>query len=149
MAENFRGIEAMEVGDALPARTFEMSRESILKFNRYVAGGRDTKNIHTDDAAARRVGLPRAVATGRHPVAFIAELMVKHLGAGFLEGGELDVAFVKPVFPGDVLHLSATLREKRREGGKTRLLFDVALANQEGAAVTVGTAGGRLPASGA
>ena len=149
MAEDFPGVGAMRVGDALPGRAFEMGRGAILKFNRYVTGGRDAKNIHTDDETARRAGLPRAVATGRHPVAFIAELMVEHLGAGFLAGGELEVSFVKPVFPGDVLRLSATLREKKRENGETRLLFDVALLNQDGVAVTVGAAGGHLPGSGA
>ena len=102
----------MEIGDALPERTHKVDWEDILKFNRYVTGGVDTKNIHTDDEVARKAGLPRAVATGRHPVSFITELMVDHLGMGFITGGEIDVSFVKPIFPGDVLTLSATLKEK-------------------------------------
>ncbi len=136
--------ENMDIGDALPERTHEVDWEDILKFNRYVTGGVDTKNIHTDDEVARKAGLPRAVATGRHPVSFITELMVDHLGFGFITGGEVDVSFVKPIFPGDVLTLQAVLKEKTLDQGATHYLFDVSLTNQEGAAVTVGTAGARL-----
>ncbi len=137
-------LEMMEIGDALPERTHKVDWEDILKFNRYVTGGVDTKNIHTDDEVARKAGLPRAVATGRHPVSFITELMVDHLGMGFITGGEIDVSFVKPIFPGDVLTLSATLKEKSTENGGTHFMFEVSLTNQDGAAVTLGTASGRL-----
>ena len=144
MTDTRAELENMEIGDALPERTHEVDWEDILKFNRYVTGGLDTKNIHTDDEVARKAGLPRAVATGRHPVSFITELMVDHLGMGFITCGELDVSFVKPIFPGDVLHLSATLKEKKQENGQARYLFQVSLTNQDGAAVTLGTAGGRI-----
>ena len=134
----------MNIGDTLPERTHKVDWEDILKFNRYVTGGVDTKNIHTDDEVARKAGLPRALATGRHPVSFITELMVDYLGMGFITSGEIDVSFVKPIFPGDVLTLMAVLREKSPDEGATRYLFDVSLANQDGAAVTIGIAGGRL-----
>ena len=137
-------LEHLKPGDALPERTHKVAWEDILKFNRYVTGGVDTKNIHTDDEVARRAGLPRAVATGRHPVSFITELMVDHLGMGFITAGAVDVSFVKPIFPGDVLTLKAVLKEKTPDASATRYLFDVSLTNQDGAAVTVGTAGGRL-----
>ena len=144
MTDTRAELEKMEIGDALPSRTHEVDWEDILKFNRYVTGGLDTKNIHTDDEVARKAGLPRAVATGRHPVSFITELMVDHLGMGFITDGEIDVSFVKPIFPGDVLSLSATLKEKKQENGQARYLFQVSLTNQDGAAVTLGTAGGRI-----
>ena len=134
----------MNIGDTLPERTHKVDWEDILKFNRYVTGGVDTKNIHTDDEVARKAGLPRALATGRHPVSFITELMVDYLGMGFITSGEIDVSFVKPIFPGDVLTLKAVLREKTPENGAMRYLFDVSLVNQDGAAVTIGIAGGRL-----
>lgn len=135
-------LENMKIGDALPERKHKVEWEDILNFNRYVTGGVDTKNIHTDDEVARKAGLPRAVATGRHPVSFITELMVDHLGMGFITGGEVDVSFVKLIFPGDVLTLKAVLKEKTPAEGATRYLFDVSLTNQDGAAVTVGAAGG-------
>ncbi|OGL60580.1 MAG: hypothetical protein A3J27_12335 [Candidatus Tectomicrobia bacterium RIFCSPLOWO2_12_FULL_69_37] len=131
-------------GDSLPPLYREIGWEEIRRFNRYVTGGNDTKNIHTDDEVARRAGLPRAVAAGRHPVAFIAEWMTDLLGAGFLAGGEIEVTFVKPIYPGDRLQLTATVNERAEEEGGTRLLFEVALLNQENVPVTVGSASGLL-----
>ncbi len=144
MANTRAEIENMNIGDELPERTHKVDWEDILKFNRYVTGGVDTKNIHTDDEVARKAGLPRALATGRHPVSFITELMVDYLGMGFITSGEIDISFVKPIFPGDVLTLMAVLREKSPDEGEMRYLFDVSLVNQDGAAVTIGIAGGRL-----
>ena len=54
------------------------------------------------------------------------------------------MAFVKPIFPGDTLNVTAKVRERVPEGDKTRLILDVALVNQEGVAVTVGTASGLI-----
>jgi len=77
-------------------------------------------------------------------VAFIAEWMTDLLGAGFLAGGEIEVTFVKPIYPGDRLQLTATVNERAEEEGGTRLLFEVALLNQENVPVTVGSASGLL-----
>ncbi len=136
--------ENLNVGDALPERTYKVDWEDILRFNCYVTGGVDTKNIHTDDEVARKAGLPRAVATGRHPVSFITETMVDYLGMGFILYGEVEVSFIKPIFPGDVLTLSARLKQKTPDTDATHYLFDVSLTNQDDTAVTIGTAGGRL-----
>ena len=130
-------------GDALPPASYKVDWEDLLRFNRYVSGGEDTKNIHTDDETARRAGLPGAIAAGRHPVSFIAERMVDLFGPGFVSGGELEVTFVKPIFPGETVRLSARVRERReREGGRIRLVLEVALLNGAGEAVTVGSASG-------
>ena len=137
--------EGLRPGDSLPPLARALGWEEIRRFNRYATGGRDIRNIHTDDETARRAGLPRAVAAGRHPVAFIAERMADLLGAGFLAGGGLEVTFVKPIFPGDVLQLTARLKERTEEERGSRLVFEVALVNQAGAAVTVGTASGLIP----
>ncbi len=138
-------------GDKIPGIDRKIGREQILKYNRYVSGGKDTLNIHTDDETARRAGLPRAIATGRHPVSFISEHLVDLFGMGFCAGGEIDVAFVKPIFPGDILTLTAEVREILPPGdgagvGGRRVVLDVALVNQEGITVTVGTASGLVDA---
>ena len=132
----------LQAGDELPEASYEMGWNQFLKFNRYVSGGEDTKNIHTDDTIARKAGLPGAIAAGRHPASFISERMVELFGTGFISGGDLDVTFVKPIFPGDILRLTAKVKEKREEDGNTRVVLEVALVNQDGAPVTVGTASG-------
>lgn len=134
----------LEPGDNIPPVLCEMGWDQIKTYNRYVTGGKDAKNIHTDDETARKAGLPRAIATGRHPVSFIAEHLTDLFGTGFIAGGEIDVAFVKPIFPGDRLNVTAKVKEKVPEGDKTRMVLEVALVNQENVAVTVGTASGLI-----
>lgn len=140
MSERTPSPETLQVGEELPEAAIEMSWEKLMQFNRYVTGGKDTKNIHTDDETARRAGLPRAIATGRHPVDFIAERMVDLFGAGFVAGGKIDVTFVKPIMPGDTIRITAKVKEKIPENGKTRVVLDVALVNPKGEPFTVGTA---------
>jgi len=142
MSGSFPAPGALGPGDEVPPVSREMGWEQIKKYNRYVTGGKDTKNIHTDDETARKAGLPRAIATGRHPVSFIAEHLTDLFGAGFAAGGEIDVAFVKPIIPGDTLSVTAKVKEKAPEGDKRRVVLEVALVNQDGVAVTVGTASG-------
>ncbi len=142
MRANLPATGVLGPGDEIPPVLREMGWEQIIKYNRYVTGGKDTKNIHTDDETARKAGLARAIATGRHPVSFIAEHLTELFGAGFVAGGEIDVAFVKPIIPGDTLSVTAMVKEKIPEGDKTRMILDVALVNQEGISVTVGTASG-------
>ena len=73
---------------------------------------------------------------------FISERMVDLFGAGFVSGGEISVTFVKPIFPGDTIRITAKVKEKAPENGKTRVVFDVALVNQDDIPVTAGTASG-------
>ncbi len=137
--------QGFTAGDQIPEVSREVGWEQILKYNRYVTGGKDTKNIHTDDETARKAGLPRAVATGRHPVSFISEHLVDLFGEGFVSGGEIDVAFVKPIFPGDTVTVTAEVREILPEGDRRRVVLDLSMVNQEGVPVTVGTASGLVP----
>ena len=130
----------LKAGDEIPEITHPLGREEIRRYNRYAAGGEDTLNIHTDDETARRAGLPRALATGRHPVSFISERLVDIFGSGFLAGGEIEVAFVKPIFPDTAVRTHILVREIRPEAGGRRVLMDVSLIDQDGTPVTVGTA---------
>ncbi len=144
MSANLPAPGSLGPGDEIPPVSHEMGWERIRKYNRYVTGGKDTKNIHTDDATARKAGLPRAVATGRHPISFISEHLIDLFGAGFIAGGEIEVAFVKPIFPGDTVSVTAKVKEIVPEEEGARLILEVALVNQEGVTVTVGTASGLL-----
>ena len=144
MSANLPAPGSLGPGDEIPPVSHEMGWERIRKYNRYVTGGKDTKNSHPDDETARKAGLPRAVATGRHPVSFISEHLIDLFGAGFIAGGEIEVAFVKPIFPGDTVSVTAKVKEIVPEEEGARLILEVALVNQEGVTVTVGTASGLL-----
>ena len=132
----------LEIGAAIEPRVYEITQEKINIYSRYVFHGQDRKNIHTDDEAARKAGLSRAVAQGRYPIGYLSEVMLDFFEKGWIQGGKLDVSLVKSIFPGDTITVKGTVREKVQEGKLTRIVLDVWLENQSGEKATVGTASG-------
>ena len=136
----------LDIGYEIDPVTYEITQEKINTYSRYVFGGRDTKNIHTDDEVARKAGLPRALAQGRYPIGYISECMLDFFGPGWIQGGKLEVALVKGIFPGDTITVKGIITEKIPEGKAMRLVLDVWLENQAGEQATLGTASGLVVA---
>lgn len=111
---------------------------SIEKMARYSGAG----NIHTDEEAARRIGLGGVIVQGGQLAGYLNEMMCASLGRGFIEGGELSVTFIKSARAGDTLTTRGEVKEQTVVDGRTRIVCDVWLENQHGEKVTVGTASG-------
>jgi acyl dehydratase len=76
--------------------------------------------------------------------AYISEMMTQLLGAGFVKGGSMSVAFIKPVYVGDRLTVHGVVKDKRPENGATRVVVDVWCENQHGEKTAAGTASGLI-----
>src|SRR5262249_28469953 len=113
------------IGARLEPVSYLVSSERIAIYSRYVFGGQDTRNIHTDDAVARRAGLPRAVAQGRYPIGYMSERALAFFGQGWLEGGRLDVTLVKPIFAGDTVTVHGAVMDRVPEDGALRIVLDL------------------------
>ena len=100
--------------------------------------------IHSDDQAAQAQGLGGALVQGGQLAGYLNEMMVRSLGRGFIEGGEIAVSFVQPVRDGDVVRTRGELISSASQGSGTRMEFDIWLENQRGEKVTVGKASGWL-----
>ncbi len=137
-----RAHKNLEIGFEIEPRSYEITQEKIDIYSRRVFGGKDTKNIHTDDETARRAGLPGAVAQGRYPIGYLSEVLLDFFEKGWVQGGQLEVSLVKPIFPGDRITIRGRVKEKIPEGEKTRILLEVWLENQRGEKTTLGTASG-------
>jgi acyl dehydratase len=98
------------------------------------------RNYHTDVEMARAFGFPDIVVQGMMSVCFVADLMTRRYGAGFLAGGKLDVRLVNVVWPGDALTTSGKVRELVAEGSRRRALLDVWCAKGDGTVTVIGTA---------
>ncbi len=96
-------------------------------------------NIHTDLEAARAAGFRAPIAGGEQTYALMANFILDSFGIGFLRGGRLEAALVKPVFYGDLL----TMHARIVEADDTQLRLEVWIANQRGERVLIGTA--RVP----
>jgi acyl dehydratase len=69
-------------------------------------------------------------------------MMVQFCGEGFIRGGRISVAFIKPVLAGETLTAHGRIKSREQEGGKTRVTVEVWCANQDGVKTMVGTASG-------
>jgi acyl dehydratase len=69
-------------------------------------------------------------------------MMVQFLGEGFVKGGKMSVAFIKPVLAGDTLTVRGHVKSKEAEGANTRVTVEFSCENQQGVKTMVGTASG-------
>ena len=99
-----------------------------------------TRNYHTDVEMARALGFPDIVVQGMLSVCFVADLMTKAYGAGFLAAGKLDIRLVNVVWPGDAITAQGRVREVAVEGSRRRSHVDVWCAKADGTVTVIGTA---------
>jgi acyl dehydratase len=127
----------LAVGQELPTLEKELTQRHIDAYS-----GVRTRSIHTDPAWARQKGFRTTLAQGMMSTAYVSEMMTRLLGAGFIRGGTIAVAFVQPVYAGDRLSIRGVVRELRPEKDATRVVVEVWCENQHGQKTAVGTASG-------
>ena len=128
------------MGDTLPTLAKEISQRKIDVYS-----GVKPYSIHTDEAWARTKGFRAPLAQAMMSTAYVSELMTRLLGAGFVKGGTMSLAFIKPVLAGDRLTVHGVVKERRVEDGVTRVVVEVWCQNQHGDKTAVGTASGTEP----
>jgi acyl dehydratase len=131
--------EVITVGQALPSLVKEIAQRKIDAYS-----GVRPRSIHTDEAWARAKGFRAPLAQAMMSTAYISEMMTQLLGAGFVKGGSMSVAFIKPVYVGDRLTVHGVVKDKRPENGATRVVVDVWCENQHGEKTAAGTASGLI-----
>ena len=104
---------ATTVGQALPSLVKDVSQRRIDVYS-----GVRPRSIHSDEAWARQKGFRTCLAQGMMSTAYVSQLMVKLLGPGFARGGTLSMAFIKPVYAGDVLTAVSTVVDVYEKPGK-------------------------------
>src|SRR5205807_7917515 len=113
------------IGEKLPSLDKEISQRRIDAYS-----GVRPLSIHTDEAWARQKGFRTTLAQGMMSTAYVSEMMTRLLGAGFIKGGTMAVAFVKPVYAGDRLTVRGVVKEVRPEKDGTRVVVEVWCENQ-------------------
>ena len=125
------------VGAKLPPLTKTIVQRQIDCYS-----GVRPNSIHTDEAWARKKGFRAPLAQGMMSTAYVSQLMVAFLGEGFVRGGRMSVAFIKPVVVGDTLTVHGVVKSREPEGSRTRVTVEVWAENQDGVQTMVGTASG-------
>jgi len=124
-------------GQALPSLVKEISQRKIDAYSVV-----RPKSIHTDENWARQRGFRAPLVQAMMSTAYVSEMMTRFLGAGFVKGGAMSMAFTRPVYAGDRLTVHGVVKERRQEQGATRVVVEVWCENQHGEKTAVGTASG-------
>ncbi len=126
--------EATPVGSDLAAISRQFSA------GMFSAGG--AKTIHNDDEAARREGLPGAVAVGPQVAALIFRMMREAFAEGWIVGGKAALTFRRPVSSNDLATARGVVVAKEPEGARLRVTCEVWVETEAGVKAIVGSCSG-------
>ena len=125
----------MKVGQKLPPVQKDVSFENIRLFSMW-----SNRNIHTDWEVAKKGGLPAPIAQGLMSHAYLCEMLTRFFGKNWLQGGRIDVKFIRYTLPGDVVTAMGVIKEKITEDSGVRFHCDVWCESLSGEKTVVGEA---------
>ncbi|MDT9598444.1 MaoC family dehydratase [Sphingosinicella rhizophila] len=131
-------FEDIEVGQTADYGTYEVTREEVVEFARKY----DPQPFHLSDEAAAKTYFGRLSASGWHTcamtMAVIARYMVDQQQAGLGSPGIDELRWLKPVYPGDTLHVAGKIVETKPSRSKPDIgsvRTETEVTNQHGESV--------------
>lgn len=100
------------------------------------------QSIHTDLEWAKQKGFPRTLVQAMMSTAYVSQMMVQWLGAGFIQGGKISASFIKPVYEGETLTARAVVKSVEDVAGRPHVTVECWCENEQGAKTLVGSASG-------
>jgi acyl dehydratase len=138
-------FEDVQIGDQLPAWS---RRTDFMNWNRYAAVNDEFVPFHMDDEAGRAaLNEQGAFGMGNLRYAYLLNALRDWIGDE-AEIREVGCEYRAINQKGDVLTVTGTVTDKRVEDGENRVMLDVNVVNQDGAATCPGHAVVVLPARG-
>lgn len=95
-------------GETLLPVVFVVSQAMI---DSYAQASGDFNPIHVDPDYAKNGPFGRTIAHGLMTLAFVGQMMNRWSGGRFDADGEIDIAFVAPVFAGDRVEATGTVED--------------------------------------
>jgi len=96
------------VGDALPVLKRAVTQDVI---DAYARASGDFNPIHVDPEYSKTGPFGRTIAHGMMTMAFVAQVLNEWSASAFDASGELDIAFIGPVFTGDTVEVSGIVED--------------------------------------
>jgi acyl dehydratase len=114
-------FEDLVVGAARDFGSYLVTREEVIEFARKY----DPQPFHLSDEAAAKTHFGRIAASGWHTAAMtmavIARAVVNEEQAGLGSPGIDELRWLKPVYPGDTLHVRGEILEKTPSRSKPEI----------------------------
>jgi acyl dehydratase len=116
-----RYFEDIEIGAETHFGSYEVTREEVLDFARKY----DPQPFHLSDEEAAKTHFGRIAASGWHTCAMTMAVVARHVVGNEQEGlgspGIDELRWLKPVYPGDTLHVSGKIIEKTPSRSKPEI----------------------------
>jgi len=114
-------FEDLEVGRETYFGSYDVTREEVVEFARKY----DPQPFHLSDEAAAGTHFGRLAASGWHTCAMVMATTIRHLmkeeQAGLGSPGIDELRWLRPVYPGDTLHVRGKILEKTPSRSKPAL----------------------------
>ncbi len=103
------------VGDFMPEIRQPVDQDMV---NAYADASGDINPLHIDPEFAKTTFFGRTIAHGLLTLAFVSRVLSEWNWQGWAYGGELNIAFLGPVYPGDEVLVSGEIDsiEQREDG---------------------------------
>jgi 3-hydroxybutyryl-CoA dehydratase len=111
------------------------------------SGGETGPSQFTDEVTAGKIlGTTGTVASGRMSITFALEMLRRYFGANvFNTSGMVDLRFLRPVRPGNVLTLTGHIADIVGEANGRKVTVNIEVQNQDGNTTGVGTGSVIIP----
>ena len=114
-------FEDLEIGSESDFGSYDVTREEVLEFARKY----DPQPFHLSDEEAAKTHFGRIAASGWHTcamtMAVIARSVVDDEQAGLGSPGVDELRWLKPVYPGDTLHVRGKILDKTPSRSKPEI----------------------------
>ncbi len=105
---------APDAAASLPVIVHHVDQATI---DAYARASGDFNPIHVDSVYARSGPFGRTIAHGLLTLAYAAEMLNAWSGGVFDEAGEIDVAFIGPVYAGDTVEVTGVVEARTQRDG--------------------------------
>jgi acyl dehydratase len=127
-------LEDLQIGAEQYLGSYEVTREEVIEFARKY----DPQPFHLSDEAAAQTHFGRLAASGWHTCAMTMAVIAKNVNeteqAGLGSPGVDELRWLKPVYPGDTLHVRSKIIEVRPSRSKPEIgsfRSEVTVTNQD------------------
>jgi acyl dehydratase len=114
-------LDDLEIGHENYIGNTQVSREEVIDFARRY----DPQPFHLSDEAAAKTHFGRLAASGWHTCAMVMGVIARHVveteQAGLGSPGIDELRWLKPVYPGDTLHVHSKIVEIRPSRSKPEI----------------------------
>jgi 3-hydroxybutyryl-CoA dehydratase len=118
----------MATPESLPEISHKVTQAQLAK---YADASGDHNPLHLDEAFAAGTPYGRTIAHGMLVLAFVSETMTKSFGRAWMCEGKLKAKFRAPVYPGDTLTTTGTLKST----SDAKATYDFVVRKQDGSDV--------------